>query len=250
GTYNVRARSETGGPVSFTLEVTQTQAATPDPASLAAIAAEYVDQSGQPVDFDGAFILAWTGGGHETGFSVEQRSNGGNWQRLALAAADAHSYALSGLANGTYEYRVVAHYPGALCTYVAAPSDVRSVTVDRRQPIDATGAVTAMISRTSFSGGVMEVDFVLRNDGSTPLLNPVTLSVVGTSSPNVRVLNADNGGDGTSKDDAATFSYAAEVGGETLTPGETSAPRTVRFEDPSGELFRADVLVSAYAPAP
>ena len=253
GTYNVRVRSATGGPVSFTLEVTQTQAATPDPASLAAVATEYVDQSGQPVDLDGAFTLAWTGGGHETGFAVEQRlldPENGEWQRLALAAADARSYALSGLANGTYEYRVVAHYPGALCTYVAAPSNARSVTVDRRQPIDATGMVTTMISRTSFSNGVMEVDFVLRNDGAATLLNPVTLSVIGISSRNVRVLNADNGGGGTGRDDAARFSYAALVGEETLQPGETSAPRTVRFDNPSGELFQADVLVSAYAPAP
>jgi subtilisin family serine protease len=253
GNYNVRVRSETGGPVSFSLEVTQTQAATPDPASLAAVAAEYVDQTGQPVDFDGAFALSWTGGGHETGFAVEQRPlnpDGGPWQRLALAPAGTRSYALSGLANGSYEYRVVAHYPGALCTYVAPPSNVRSVTVDRRQAIDATGMVTAVISRTSFSGGVMEVDFVLRNDGTTPLLNPVTLSVIGLSSPNVRVLNADNGGGGTSRGDAASFSYAAEVGGETLLPGETSAPRTVRFDDASGELFHADVLVSAYASSP
>ncbi|HEV8238619.1 MAG TPA: S8 family serine peptidase [Thermoanaerobaculia bacterium] len=250
GTYNVRVRSETGGPVSYTMTVTQTQAATPDPASLAALTTEYVDQTGQAVDFDGAFTLSWTGGGHETGFSVEQKSGGGDWQRLALAGPAARSFALSGLQNGSYEYRVVAQYPGAVCTYVAAPSNARGVTVERRQPVDATGTTRATISRTSFSNGVMEVDFVLRNDGSAPLLNPVTLSVVGVSSPDVRVLNADNGGGGTSRGDAATFSYAANVGGETLAPGETSAPRTVRFADPNGELFRADVLVSAYAPAP
>ncbi len=250
GTYNVRVRSETGGPASFTLTITQTQAATPDPASLAAVATEYVDQTGGAVDFDGAFTLSWTGGGHETGFSVEQRSGGGAWQRLALAAADARSYAVSGLANGSYEYRIVAHYPGALCTYVAAPSNARSVTVERRQATDATATTRVMISRTSFSNGVMEVDFVLRNDGTAALSNPMTLSVVGVSSPQVHVLNADNSGSGTSAVDPARFSYAATVGGETLAPGETSAPRTVRFQNPDGELFRADVLVSGYLPAP
>jgi len=250
GTYNVRVRSETGGPVSYTMTVTQTQAATPDPASLAAPATEYVDQSGQAVDFDGAFTLSWTGGGHETGFSVEQRTSGDDWQRLALAGPAARSYAISGLGNGSYEYRVVAQYPGAVCTYVAPPSNVRSVRVDKRQPIDATSTTLVSISRTSFSNGVMEVDFVLRNDGTSPLSNPVTLSVVGVSSPAVHVLNADNNGGGTSTSDPARFSYAAQVAGETLLPGETSGPRTVRFADPNGELFRADVLVSAFAPVP
>jgi subtilisin family serine protease len=249
GTYNVRVRSATGGPVSFTLEVTQTQAATPDPASLAAVATEYVDQGGQAVDFDGAFTLSWTGGGHETGFAVEQKTNDGDWQRLTLAPPGARNYPLSEVPDGSYEYRVVAHYAGALCTYVAAPSNVRGVRVERRQQVDATATTRVMISRTSYSGGVMEVDFVLRNDGTAALSNPVTLSIVGLSSPGVRVLNADNGGGGTGPGDAAAFSYAAQVGGETLAPGETSAARTVRFDDPSGELFRADVLVSAYAPA-
>ena len=137
-----------------------------------------------------------------------------------------------------------------MCTYVAAPSNVRSVQVDSRKPIDATPTTQVSISRTSFDAGVMEVDFVLRNDGPAPLSNPVTLSVVGVSSPGVHVLNADNGGGGTSRGDAAAFSYAAMVGGETLLPGETSAPRTVRFADPNGDLFRADVLVSAYEPVP
>jgi subtilisin family serine protease len=249
GTYNVRVRSETGGPVSFTLEVTQTQAATPDPSTLATIATEYVDQSGQAVDFDGTFTLSWTGSGHETGFSIEQRGDGGEWQRLTLAPPAARNYPLTGLADGSYEYRVVAHYPGAVCTYVAPASNVRGVRVERRQALDATGTTSVTISRTSFSNGVMEVDFVLRNDGTTDLANPVTLSIVGVSSPGVHVLNADNGGGGTSASDPAAFSYAAQVGGETLAPGETSGARTVRFADPSGELFRADVLVSAYAAA-
>ena len=91
---------------------------------------------------------------------------------------------------------------------------------------------------------------MLRNDGTSPLSNPVTLSVVGVSTAGIRVLNADNGGGGTSAADPAKFSYAAMVGGETLLPGETSAPRTVRFADPNGDLFRADVLVLAYAPTP
>jgi hypothetical protein len=127
---------------------------------------------------------------------------------------------------------------------------MRSVSVDRRQSTDATTTTRVMISRTSFSNGVMEVDFVLRNDGTAALSNPVVLSIVGVSSPQVRVLNADNSGSGTSAADPARFSYAAAVGGESLAPGETSAPRTVRFQNPDGELFRADVLVSGYLPAP
>ena len=71
GTYNVQVRSQTGGPVSYTLTVTQTQAATPDAANLGPIETDYLDQNRRSVDFDGAFTIGWSGTGHETGFAVE-----------------------------------------------------------------------------------------------------------------------------------------------------------------------------------
>jgi hypothetical protein len=121
GSYTVRPRSQTGGPVSYDLTVTLTRVDGPDPATLAAVATEYTDLGGGQLDFDGAFALAWTAAtGTETAFAVEQRVGGGAWEQLALLPGDARGYDLSGLADGVYDYRVLAHYPGAVCTYVAA----------------------------------------------------------------------------------------------------------------------------------
>jgi hypothetical protein len=250
GLYNVRVRSNTGGPVTYNMTVTQTQSAVPSAATLAAVATEYVDQGGRAVDFDGAFTLAWTGGGNETGFAVEQQTGGGAWQRLAAVGPAVRSYPLTGLANGSYAYRIVAEYPGAVCTFLAAPSNTRTVVVDHRQPVDASATTSVLVSRTSYDGRVMEVDFALRNDGTAAISNPVSLSVVSVSDPTVRVVNADNGGGGSGAGDPAVFSYATKVGGETLEPGETSAVRTVRFDDPNGQLFRIDVRVNGFTPTP
>jgi len=122
------------------------------------------------------------------------------------------------------------------------------VRVERRGQF-VTADVGASITRASLQNGVFEVDVVLTNNGGQAWLNPVSLAVVGISSStnDVVVINADNGGPGTSPAEAAVFGYAAQVGAdEQLSPGETSAPRTLRFADPSNQLFTFQVQVTAY----
>ena len=131
--------------------------------------------------------------------------------------------ALSGLPDGQYAFRVRSEFPGALCTYIEQPGNTQAVRVDHRTAFTATG-VSVQIVRADLANGVFEVDAVLVNESAETLLNPVSLEIVGidASTGDVRVINADNAGGGTSAADAAAFSYAGPVLGEELTPGETS----------------------------
>jgi len=65
-------------------------------------------------------------------------------------------------------------------------------------------------------------------------------------SEGIRVINADNGGSGTSPADPARFGYAAQMGDDAFAPGEASAPRTLRFADPDGQLFTFQAETRAY----
>ena len=87
--------------------------------------------------------LAWTdNSADEADFQIERRAGGGEWQQVALAAADATAYADTAAAGGTaYSYRVRATNAGGVSGYsnvadvttpVAAPdapSDLAATTV-------------------------------------------------------------------------------------------------------------------------
>jgi hypothetical protein len=234
----------------FTLTVDRHIGADVGPATLAPVAVEHVEEDGDRVDFDGAFTLTWTGVGGETGYRLEHRLDGGPWALLAHVDGATTGWAVTGLAEGEHDFRVRSEFPGVLCTYVEEPGEVATVRVERRVAAVAP-EVTAAITRASLAAGVFEVDLVLTNEGDRALLNPVTLAVVGIdSSGTVRVINADDGGSGTGPEEPAVFGYAAQVGDESLDPGETSAPRTLRFADPDHELFTFEVQVTGTTPAP
>src|ERR1051326_9289252 len=82
--------------------------------------------------------------------------------------------------------------------------------------------MTVTIANPSISGGVFELDQVLKNNGiSSPdgiSYGPVTYRIVGISDPTVKVTNADNGGDGQSN--PAAFIY-----NQTLARRATSSAR-------------------------
>jgi hypothetical protein len=67
---------------------------------------------------------------------------------------------------------------------------------------------------------------------------PVTLRIVSISDPTVKVINADNGGDGQSN--PAVFTY-----NQTLAPGATSAARHLKFSDPQSRLFTFTAIITA-----
>jgi hypothetical protein len=248
GTYVFRVVNFVNAGGGFTLTVDKHIGADVAPATLAPVEVEYVEQDGDRVDFDGAFTLSWSGVGGETAYRVDQSRDGGPWQEIARVDGATTSLALADLADGGYAFRVRSEFPGIVCTYIERPGNVEAVRVERRGQF-VTADVGASITRASLQNGVFEVDVVLTNNGGQAWLNPVSLAVVGISSStnDVVVINADNGGPGTSPAEAAVFGYAAQVGAdEQLSPGETSAPRTLRFADPSNQLFTFQVQVTAY----
>ena len=77
----------------------------------------------------------------------------------------------------------------------------------------------------------------------------VDFNVVGVTSASgtVRVINADNGMTGTTPTNAALFSFTNKLGADQiLSPSETTAARTIRFQDSASEMFSWDVQVTAY----
>ena len=107
--------------------------------------------------------------------------------------------------------------------------------------------ITYPISNISFTGGVWQQDFNLVNNTTNNYVPYVDFNIIGISTPNVRVINADNGGSGTSPANAALFSFSSKLGADQLfTPNETSGARTVRFQDTQAVMFSWDVQVTAY----
>jgi hypothetical protein len=248
GTYVFRVVNYVNAGGSFTLTVDKHVGAEVAAATLAPVPAEHVEADGDRVDFDGAFTLAWSGNGRETAWRIEQSRDGGPWQQVARTDGATRTLLVGNLADGEYAFRVRSEFPGAVCTYVEQAGNEERVRVERRTQVEASG-VRVVVTRAALAGGVFEVDAVLRNDSGAAVLNPVRLEVVGITSPNgdVTVANADNGGIGTSAAAAAAFGYAAEVGDEVLAPGESSAARTLRFHDPSGDMFNFQYRVVGYA---
>jgi hypothetical protein len=107
---------------------------------------------------------------------------------------------------------------------------------------DVTNAVSSAISNVSFANGIFEFDNKLTNNGITgadsTAYGPVSFKVVRISNPTVTVANADNGGNG--RDVPGVFGY-----NQTLTAGQTSAAKRLKFNDPYAQMFSFDALVTA-----
>lgn len=124
----------------------------------------------------------------------------------------------------------------------AGVSDLSAGTAVNSQIQDVTSSFTVTIANPSMAGGVFEVDQILKNNGiSSPdgiAYSPITLRIVAISDPTVKVINADNGGDGQSN--PASFIYNQTIGS-----GATSSPRHVKFSDPYSRLFTITATISA-----
>jgi Zn-dependent metalloprotease len=124
----------------------------------------------------------------------------------------------------------------------AGVSDLSAGTAVNSALQDVTSSMTVTIANPSLSGGVFELDQVLKNNGvSSPdgiAYGPVTYRIVAISDPTVKVTNADNGGDGQSN--PAAFVY-----NQTLPNGATSSARHLKFSDPSSRLFTVTATISA-----
>lgn len=113
-------------------DLTVTMHATPGiaPATLDPIQADRMGEEG-PTDLDGNILLSWHGSGQETAYEVQSRLDGGEWTTRKVLPASASSFKFQNLGNGIYDFRILSRFPGQICTFVAAPSEVRSVAVVR-----------------------------------------------------------------------------------------------------------------------
>jgi hypothetical protein len=124
----------------------------------------------------------------------------------------------------------------------AGVSDLSGGTTLNSQIQDVTSSISVSIANPAIAGGVFEVDEVLKNNGiSSPdgtAYGPITYRIVSISDPTVKVINADNGGDGQSN--PAAFVY-----NQTLASGVTSNARHMKFSDPFSRMFTVTATITA-----
>jgi hypothetical protein len=124
----------------------------------------------------------------------------------------------------------------------AGVSDLSGGTTLNSQIQDVTSSITVSFANPVIAGGVFEVDEVLKNNGiASPdgtAYGPITYRIVSISDPTVKVINADNGGDG--QTNPAAFVY-----NQTLASGVTSNARHMKFSDPFSRMFTVTATISA-----
>jgi uncharacterized membrane protein YgcG len=253
--WNVTATRTDGGQ---TLRMPfQYRAIAPTPAMFAPTLnnAGGVEFSGNPAtDIDGNYqlIFAATGTNAPAKFRLEEsNNNGATWAVVADVPASQTTHDFAGRGNGTFQYRVRGLYAVENGLLAGPASAVRTVVVDRRLEADITSAIEArMVDGTvSFAGGVFQFDQILRNKSDMSVFSPMRLIInsVSSSSGNVRVKNADDGGNGVSA--PATFEYTSLVGADQqLAPGESTAARQLQFNNPASEMFQFTVVVRGHLP--
>jgi subtilisin family serine protease len=233
-------------------DVTITSTLSEGPAAPAAqtIPGDFTDAQNRNVDFDGTFTLNWTPIGGEQGFEIEKSSaSNPDWTVVADVAGNTTSYNFANLANDSYLFRVRGIQPGQIGKYVTNAGNVVSVLVANRSKVDVTNVVSYPVSNVSLSGGVWQQDVSLVNNSPNAFVPFVDFNVVGVTSATgtVRVINADNGQNGTMPANAALFSFTNKLGADQIfDPAETTASRTIRFQNSASEMFSWDVQVTAY----
>jgi fungalysin metallopeptidase (M36) len=150
------------------------------------------------------------------------------------------------LMNTEYAVRALSVNPNRQVGF----SDLSAGTAVDSQIQDVTSSITASIANPTFAGGVFEVDEILKNNGvASPdgvVYSPINFKIVSISDPTVKVINADNGGDGQAA--PASFIYNQSLGS-----GATSSARRLKFSNPLARMFTFNAIVTArvrMAPVP
>jgi subtilisin family serine protease len=207
-----------------------------------------------PTDVDGNYQINYTApttGTAPTKLRVEESGdNGATWATLEDVPASQTSSGVAVRGNGTFQYRVRGLYPVEYGLLVGPASAAQTVVVDRRLDMDLTAQMEArMVDGTvSFAGGVFQFSETLRNaSAEDTVFSPLRFVVtsVTSRSGNVRVKNADDGGNGVNA--PATFDYTSLVGSDqSLMPGETSGARQLQFNNPTAEMFEFRAVVRGH----
>jgi hypothetical protein len=247
GTYTLRVSGWANGPTDYVLTTTKLLGGAPP--TLQAIPGDFVDSQARNLDFDGNVTIQWQPSGTADQYEVERSTDNQTWQVVADVGGNTTSYSFTALADGQHFFRVRALTPGRIGFFVTAPSNVRSILVDQRAKVEITNLVRTAMSNVSFSGGVFQLDLNMTNQSSSMFVPLVEFKVVTITSGSgtVRVINADNGANGTSVANAALFDYSHQLGtDEQFSASEVSGGRTMKFQDNASELFTFSAIVTAY----
>lgn len=246
GTYIWRVSGWVNGEVETTL--TSTQALGGISPMMSVNDTDFTDNQGNQVDFDGIVNLSWTATGSEKAFDVEYSTDGENYALYASVDGQTTSLTTDALGNGQYFFRVKALFNGKIGYFVSMASEAASVLVDQRSEANITGDVSTAISAVSFTNGVFSFDMAMTNNSGNDYVPHLDLAIrkIKSASGQVTVMNADNGGKGTKKDNAI-FSYAGAIGSEQIfSAGETSDVRHMEFANPASELFQLYIKVTGH----
>jgi len=236
--------------VATDVTITTTLSKGPEAPAANTIPGDYTDQQNRHVDFDGNLTLSWTPAGAERSFEIEQSSSASpEWHVVGTVAANNNTFNLTNLANDTYSFRVRGIHFGQIGKFVTNAGNAVNVIVDQRSKVDITSLVSYPVSNVSLAAGVWQQDLSLINNSAQAYVPFVDFNIiaVNSASGNVCVINSDNGGSGKGAANAALFSFSEKLGDDQFfSPAETSASRTVRFQDSAAEMFSWDVQVTAY----
>lgn len=247
GTYVYRIVGWSNTLTGYTLSSTQSVGGAPP--IVQAFASDFTGADGARTDFDGIYSLNWQPQGDAIKYEVEVSTDGTNYTAIHQVEGNMTSVTFANVPNGTRSYRVRAITPGRIGFFVTIPSNVESITVNRRGKVDITGTTGSAISNVSLVGGVFKMDIDLTNNATSTYVPLVEFNIVRVTSTSgtVQVINAENNGNGTSAATAALFSYSTLLGADQVfAPAEKTGKRTIQFRDNASEMFSFDAVVTAY----
>lgn len=247
GTYTYRVYGWLNPPTDFTITSKQLLGAVPP--VLVPFASDFTGADGKATDFDGNYTVNWQPTGPVLNYEVEESVDGGSFSLVRTVSGSTTSVSFSNVPNGTRSYRIRSITPGRIGYFVTIPSNVQSLTIDRRCKINITKTTQSAISNVSFLNGVFQLNLDHTNGASSTYYPLVEMRIVRINSTTgtVSVINADNGGNGTSSNTAALFGYSNLLGSDdAFTSGEKTGARTIQFRDSASEMFSFEAVVSAY----
>jgi subtilisin family serine protease len=254
GTYTYRVSGWVNAEVNYELVSTITsqgsnsqQKLVPSAPVLSLSSVEFTNNQGGEVDFNGEFTLQWAAINDALKFEIEQSIDGVHFTSVDVISADTTNYSIAGLGDGTYSYRVRAWFRGQIGFYIAQPSNVVEVLVDRRSQVDITAQIKTTISNYDLAS-LSSLELSITNESDTNYVPNMELQVFNlqSNSGTVRLSNADTGGSGIGED-GGMFDYSQLIGSDDIfTANETSGTRRMEFDNPQGELFLFEVNVTAF----
>jgi hypothetical protein len=245
GTYIYRAYGWANGPTAFKIESTKLKGGAPP--VVQAFSSDFTLDS-QHFDFDGSYTLNWQPQGSVEAYEIEESTDGNNYSVVRTVNGSTTSAEFANMGDGTHSYRIRSITPGRAGKFVTIPSNVESITVAKRTPVDATNSITPVNKSVVFAGGKTDLTTALKNGSSATFYPFARMEIVAIESQgnSVRVNNADNNGDGVTG--TAIFDYSPQVGADLL-PNEESGTRAIKFNNPNTVLFNITARIIASVPS-